>query len=66
MNWSVLLRTYTMIGAVTVVSLYVFAQQFSDARLSVSIVAVATIAFVSVVLGALLAINATIEGSEPV
>lgn len=67
MNWSVLLRTYTMIGAVTVVSLFVFAQQFSDARLSVSIVAVATIAFVSVVLGALLAINATIEDeSEPV
>jgi hypothetical protein len=48
-----------MIAGVSVVSLFVFAQQFSDARLSIAIVAVATIAFVSVILGALLSISDT-------
>lgn len=62
MNWAVLVRIYTMIAAVSVISLFVFAQQFGDVRLSIAIVAVATVAFVSVILGALLSINASLEG----
>ena len=61
MNWSVLLRIYTMIAAVTAVSLFVFASQFSNAILSVAVVAVGTVAFVSVILGALLAGEAYLE-----
>ncbi len=61
MNWAVLLRIYTMIAGVSAVSLFVFAQQFSDARLSIAVVAVATVALVSVIIGALLAMSATID-----
>jgi len=64
MNWSVLIRVYTMIAAVSVVSLFVFAQQFSDVRLSIAIIAVGTVAFVSVILGALLSINASLEAES--
>lgn len=61
MNWRVLLRVYTMIAAVSAVSLFVFARQFDSVGLSVAIVAVATVAFVSVILGALLAAHASLE-----
>ena len=62
MNWSVLLRIYTMIAGVSTVSLFVFAQQFSDARHAIAIGAVATVALVSVILGAVLAITESIVG----
>lgn len=60
MNWGTLLRIYTMIAAVSAVSLFVFSQQFSDARLSIAVVAVGTVAMVSVILGALLATSASL------
>lgn len=50
-----LVRTYTMIAAVSSVSLLVFGQQFAGERLAVTVVAVGTVALVSVILGALVA-----------
>lgn len=50
-----LVRTYTMIAAVSSVSLLVFGQQFAGDRLAVASVAVGTVAFVSVIMGALVA-----------
>ena len=64
MNWGVLLRIYSMIAGVSAISLFVFAQQFSDARLSIAIVAVATVALVSVILGAIQATYASLD-EEP-
>ena len=61
MNWGVLLRLYTMIAGVSAFSLYVFSEQFSSASLAITIVAVATIALVSVILGALVALSETWE-----
>lgn len=58
MNWAQLLRIYTMIAVVSAVSLFVFASQFSDTLLSIASVAVGTVAFISVILGALLSANA--------
>lgn len=55
MNWGVLLRIYTMIAGVSTISLFVFSRQFADAGLSIAVVAVATVALVSVILGAILA-----------
>lgn len=61
MNWSVLLRVYSMIAGVSAIALFVFSQQFADAALSIAVVSVATVAVVSVILGALLATSASIE-----
>lgn len=66
MNWGVLLRLYTMIAGVSAVSLFVFAQQFAEARLAIAIVAVATIALVSVIIGALLAMSYSFGDDSPV
>lgn len=63
MNWDKLIRIYTMIAGVSFVSLVVFGAQFSDMLLSILTVAVGTIAFVSVILGALL--SATSYLGEP-
>lgn len=63
MNWGRLLRIYLMIAAVSVVSLFVFGAQFSNAALSLLSVAVGTVALVSLILGAML--SATAYLSEP-
>lgn len=63
MNWRVLLRIYTMIAGVSAISLYVFGQQFAGPRYSIAVVAVATVAFVSVILGALLATSASLDAT---
>lgn len=55
LDWGVLLRLYTMIAAVSSVSLFVFSSLFTSTSLAVAIVAVATIALVSAILGFILA-----------
>ena len=55
MNRGRLLRLYTMIAAVSSVSLFVFSSLFTNTLLAIAVVAVAVVAFVSVVLGFLLA-----------
>lgn len=55
MNWTTLLRLYTMIGAVTGVSLIVFSSLFTATSFAIAVVAVGTIALVSAILGFVLA-----------
>ena len=55
MNHGILLRIYTMIAAVSSVSLFVFSSLFASTNLAIAVVAVGTIAFVSAILGFLLA-----------
>lgn len=50
-----LVRTYVLIAGVSSVSLLVFGAQFAGERLAVAVIAVGTVAMVSVILGALVA-----------
>lgn len=55
MNWSKLLRLYTLIGAVSGVSLITFSSLFTATNLAIVVVAVGVIALVSAILGFVLA-----------
>ena len=63
MNWSRLLRLYTLIAAVSTVSLFVFSAQFADAELSILVAAVATIALLSAIVGVLLSASDSLFSS---
>lgn len=65
MNWPRLLRLYTLVAAVSAVSLIVFAEQFSGGRFAILAVAVGVVAFVSVIAGALLAGGAYLAETGP-
>ena len=54
-EWTRLLRVYTLIAAVSTVSMIVFASQFAGPQFAITAVAVGTVALVSVILGALVA-----------
>lgn len=64
MNWRVLVRIYTMIAAVSAISLFVFAQQFTSTLFSIAVVAVATVALVSVILGAIVATRSSLDAES--
>jgi putative MATE family efflux protein len=55
MNWKRLLGLYAQVVAVSAVSLFVFTQLFADVRLTIAVAAIAAIAFLSLILGGLLA-----------
>lgn len=55
MNWSKLLRLYTLIGAVSGVSLITFSSLFTATSLAIAVVAVGVIALVSAIFGFILA-----------
>ena len=55
MNWSRLLRLYTLIGAVSGISLITFSSLFTATNLAIVVVAVGVIAIVSAILGFVLA-----------
>ncbi|MFC6733441.1 hypothetical protein [Haladaptatus sp. DYSN1] len=64
MNWRPLVRIYTMVGVVSTISLFVFSAQFTGTGLSIAIVAVGTVALISVILGGLLAIESYVKESD--
>jgi putative MATE family efflux protein len=55
MNWARLVRLYLQIGAVSAVSLLVFGRLFSEPQVTIAALVVATIGFVSLVLGGFVA-----------
>ena len=65
MNWRRLVRIYTLIAAVSTVSLFVFSAQFAEPALSILVVAVGTVALVSVLLGALLSAESYVAAPGP-
>ena len=66
MSWAKLLRLYTMIGAVSAVSLITFSSLFNPPSLSIAFVAVGVIALVSAILGFILAFVSAEDESMPI